>query len=317
MTSTSEERKDEMTRFCEKYGYEDSAKVYEHMAEKYPDVSKATHRGMFGRLVRKRQKTNGTSKVVRLEDVEDKLKQCGFHDGRKQVMRRPTKEITVPIPDTSRLYNYRTECSIAYTRAEEQGFDDAMMYLRTEWNWANTLIQDPKTQEELAKRKAAREAKKQKKLAAKADKVDAQGDLLPVKPKSMPETPKSAKPLPARKGREKLDHVVIKRDDTRARQARVLELWNPRATEERILRKVKAEFPEPNDPPTRAMIVQALKAEGDADRYAKKMEKLYGKRECPTCDTKAYMVDDIYIKFGFREKNARSQSYCRGCRGSK
>lgn len=235
MTSTSEERKEEMQRFCEKYGYDDSSKVYDHMAEKYPDVSKATHRGMFGRLKRalpKKAKTNGT--IAAKADVPDK-------------------------------------------------------------------------QGDVLPKKAL------KKALVTSGRVSSKKPNVSNKPKKV----KSAKALPPQKGRERIQHVDIDAKATAERQQMVIEEWNPRATQASILRKVKKVFTQPKDPATLAMIVQAIRADGDHELYAERMEKLYGHAVCPMCQKEAHGVDDIYVHFGFREANKRRQSYCRECRGKK
>lgn len=237
MTSTSEERKEEMQRFCEKYGYDDSSKVYDHMAEKYPDVSKATHRGMFGRLKRalpKKAKTNGTAKPLSEKE--------------KAAFKKVNDRITGIV-------------------------DKATTSKRVSSNTPN----------------------------------------VSNKPKKV----KSAKALPPQKGRERIQHVDIDAKATAERQQMVIEEWNPRATQASILRKVKKVFTQPKDPATLAMIVQAIRADGDHELYAERMEKLYGHAVCPMCQKEAHGVDDIYVHFGFREANKRRQSYCRECRGKK
>lgn len=222
--TTPQERQIEMLRYCEKYGYEDSAKLYEHMQEKYPDVTRAAHRGMFGRLYR-------------------------------EYKARPPKPVAEPV-QTDLL---TTACFTGRTSSKQP-------------NPSN-------------------------------------------KPKSGKQ--KTGKTLPPKKGREQLVHVDTHPESTVRRQERVLELYHsgdvPK-TEKSLLRAIKQEFTKPADPPTLAMIVQVLKAEGDHERYPAKMAALFGHRVCPTCGKSAVGVDDIFVVFGFREQNARSQSYCRDCR---
>jgi hypothetical protein len=132
---------------------------------------------------------------------------------------------------------------------------------------------------------------------------------------------KSAKSLPPQKGRRKLEHVDIHPEETQRRVEFVLECFNPRATEKSLLRKVKKEFPQPNEAATLAIIVQVFKSKGDHEDFPARMTRMYGERKCPTCGEKAFGVDDVFKVFGFRPdagvKNARSQSYCRGCRTKK
>ena len=141
----------------------------------------------------------------------------------------------------------------------------------------------------------------------------------------------SADPLPPQQRRKGIEHVVVSLADTRRRQARVLSAYHelssptPKGTafvrrvrsHNGILRIIKAEFPATAEPPTLAMIHQVFKAEGDSELYPTKMRMLFGERTCPTCGCTAKLVDNVYRLFGFREQNARAQSYCRACRTKK
>jgi len=129
----------------------------------------------------------------------------------------------------------------------------------------------------------------------------------------------TADPLPPQTRKKSIEHVTLTLTATRERQKRVLSAYHelPSPTPTRILRIIKAEFPDAAEPPTLAMIHQVFKAEGDSELYPTKMHTLFGERACPTCGCTAKLVDNVYRVFGFREQNARSQSYCRACRTKK
>ena len=73
------------------------------------------------------------------DELNELLAATGFHDGRRRVMTRP--EVSGRIDDTSKVFNYRTECSAAYHVESEGRANIAVLaHLRAEWSWADEVI---------------------------------------------------------------------------------------------------------------------------------------------------------------------------------